>query len=167
MAHRTGSEKPVERLSKNLIHNYVLVLYKTVAVNIIKRHDEYLSNFFEFFGPAWEPTIENMKNNKALLGIPGIIGLNMGLDLQFIWAHYVHSCIDWLRPRNPLFPSHLGSEYEGGRYWSAKIDDISLRSPACNVPVVESHPTVRLAPIGLHTDGDTVQLSQTNKKDLL
>jgi hypothetical protein len=52
MAHRTGSEKPVERLSKNLIHNYVLVLYKTVAVNIIKRHDEYLSNFFEFFGPA-------------------------------------------------------------------------------------------------------------------
>ncbi len=33
----------------------------------------------------------------------------------------VHSCTHWLRPRNPPPPPALR-----GRYWSAKIDDISL-----------------------------------------
>jgi hypothetical protein len=40
----------------------------------------------------------------------------------------VHSCTHWLRPRNsppyPVFGLVLR-----GRYWSAKIDDISLKPP--------------------------------------
>jgi hypothetical protein len=37
----------------------------------------------------------------------------------------VHSCTHWLRPRNSLPPPALGLVLRG-RYWSAKIDDISL-----------------------------------------
>ncbi len=40
----------------------------------------------------------------------------------------VHSCTHWPRPRSPP-PTAFGLKYEG-RYWSAKIDDISLWSPA-------------------------------------
>ncbi len=39
----------------------------------------------------------------------------------------VHSCSHWLRPRNPPLPA-FGFIYEG-RYWSAKIDEISLKPP--------------------------------------
>ncbi len=37
----------------------------------------------------------------------------------------VHSTSHWLRPRNPSPPPAFGLIYEG-RYWSVKIDDISL-----------------------------------------
>ncbi len=37
----------------------------------------------------------------------------------------VHSCTHWLRPRNPSPPPAFGLVLRG-RYWSAKIDDISL-----------------------------------------
>ncbi len=36
----------------------------------------------------------------------------------------MHSCTHWLRPRNPSPP--FGLIYEG-RYWSTKIDDISMQ----------------------------------------
>ncbi len=51
----------------------------------------------------------------------------MELDLLSLFVLHVHSCTHWLRPRN-LPPPHLGS-YIRGRYWSAKIDVISLCSP--------------------------------------
>ena len=51
--------------------------------------------------------------------------LNMELDLhKFIWTH-VHSCTHWLRPRDPATPPLIWA-YTRERYWSAKIDDISL-----------------------------------------
>ncbi len=53
--------------------------------------------------------------------------LNMELDLQSLFGLHVHSCTHWPRPRNSPLP-HLGS-YKLGRYWSAKVDDISLWPP--------------------------------------
>jgi hypothetical protein len=50
--------------------------------------------------------------------------LNMELDLQSLFGLHVQSCTHWLRPRNPPAPpiwAHIR-----WRYWSAKIDDISL-----------------------------------------
>jgi hypothetical protein len=43
---------------------------------------------------------------------------------KFIWAH-VYSCTHWLRPPK-LPPSPRIRAHLRGRYWSAKIDDISL-----------------------------------------
>jgi hypothetical protein len=41
----------------------------------------------------------------------------------------VHNCSHWLRPRNPHPPPPaFGLIYEG-RYWSAKIEEISLKPP--------------------------------------
>jgi hypothetical protein len=40
----------------------------------------------------------------------------------------VHRCTHWLRPRNSLPPPAFGLVLRG-RYWSAKIDDISLWPP--------------------------------------
>ncbi len=51
--------------------------------------------------------------------------LNMELDLQSLFGLDVTWCSHWLRPRNPSPPLAFGLTYEG-RYWSAKIDDISL-----------------------------------------
>jgi hypothetical protein len=52
--------------------------------------------------------------------------LDMELDLQSFFVLHVHSCTQCLRPHNPPSP-HLGSYTSNeGRYWSAKIDDISL-----------------------------------------
>ncbi len=53
--------------------------------------------------------------------------LNIEVDLQSLssMSHDVHSCTHWLRPRNPLPSPRIGSRIRG-RYWSAKIDDISL-----------------------------------------
>ncbi len=54
----------------------------------------------------------------------------------------VHSCSLWLRPRNP--PSRIWSHIRG-HYWSAKIDDISLWSPAPkrgNVQLFQSYMTL-------------------------
>ncbi len=58
---------------------------------------------------------------------------NMELDLQSFFGLHVHSCTHWLRPRMqpsrpPPIPPHLDS-YTIGRYWLAKIDDISLWPP--------------------------------------
>jgi hypothetical protein len=50
--------------------------------------------------------------------------LNMELDLQSLFGLQVHSCSRWLRLRNPPPPSIWA--HIQGRYWSAKIDDISL-----------------------------------------
>jgi hypothetical protein len=53
----------------------------------------------------------------------------MELDLQSLFGLHVHLCTNWLRPRNPS-PSHRIWAHILGRYWSAKIDDISLRPPS-------------------------------------
>jgi hypothetical protein len=53
--------------------------------------------------------------------------LNMELYLQSLFGFYVHNCTHWLRPRNPPPPSPLRIWAQmRGRYWTAKIDDISL-----------------------------------------
>ncbi len=50
--------------------------------------------------------------------------LNMVLDLQSLFGLPLYSCTPWLRPRTPRLP--LIWAHIRGRYWSAKIDDISL-----------------------------------------
>ena len=52
--------------------------------------------------------------------------LNMELHLQSLFGLHVHSCTHWLRPRNSPPPSPTIWAHLWGRYWSAKIDDISL-----------------------------------------
>ncbi len=52
--------------------------------------------------------------------------LNMELDLQSLFGLHVHSCTHRLRPRIP--PPRIWARIPG-RYWSAKIDDISLWPP--------------------------------------
>jgi hypothetical protein len=49
------------------------------------------------------------------------------IKTQSLLGLIVHSCTHWLRPRSPPPPiwAHMR-----GRYWSAKIDDISLWHPA-------------------------------------
>jgi hypothetical protein len=57
----------------------------------------------------------------------------MDLDLQSLFGLHVHTCTHWLRPRNPPPPSPRIGTHIRGRYWSAKIDDIScdpLQPPA-------------------------------------
>jgi hypothetical protein len=51
--------------------------------------------------------------------------LNMELDIQSLFGLHVDSCTHWLRPRNPTPTLHIWVHIRG-RYWSAKIDDISL-----------------------------------------
>jgi len=48
--------------------------------------------------------------------------LNMELHLQSLFELHVHNCTHWLRPRNSIW-AHI---HVRGRYWSAKIDDISM-----------------------------------------
>ncbi len=51
--------------------------------------------------------------------------VKMELDLQSLCGLYVYGCTHWLRPRNsPRIWAH-----RRGRYWSAKIDDISYLPP--------------------------------------
>jgi hypothetical protein len=52
--------------------------------------------------------------------------LNMELDLQSLFSLYKHSCTHWLGPHNPSAPSRRMWAHIRGRYWSVKIDDISL-----------------------------------------
>jgi hypothetical protein len=69
--------------------------------------------------------------SNSVLGNPALHRsghrLHMDLDLQSLFGLHVRSCINWQRPRNnpPPPTPHLGS-YTRGRYWSAKIGDISL-----------------------------------------
>jgi hypothetical protein len=59
----------------------------------------------------------------------------MELDLQSLFGLHVHSYTYWLRPRNPPpLPIHIQ-----GRYWSAKIDDISLCPPRMDGGVKKAH----------------------------
>jgi hypothetical protein len=59
------------------------------------------------------------------------VGRNISLvkygvrSLKFIWAP-VYSCTHWLGPRNSSPPPPRIWAHLRGRYWSAKIDDISL-----------------------------------------
>jgi hypothetical protein len=55
--------------------------------------------------------------------------LDMELDLQNLFGLHVYSCTQWLRPRNLTPPSHRIRAHRRGRYWSAKIDDISFVTP--------------------------------------
>ena len=48
----------------------------------------------------------------------------MELDLQSLFGLHVHSCTPWLTPRNSPSPPCIWAQIRG-RYWSAKIDDIS------------------------------------------
>jgi hypothetical protein len=50
---------------------------------------------------------------------------NMEVDLQSLFGLNVHTCTHWLRPRCSPPPPAFGLVLRG-RYWSAKIDDISL-----------------------------------------
>ncbi len=52
--------------------------------------------------------------------------LNMDLKLQSLCGLHVHCRTHWLRPRTP--PPSIWAHIRG-RYWSAKIDDISLCDP--------------------------------------
>jgi hypothetical protein len=54
--------------------------------------------------------------------------LNMELDLQSLFGLQVHSCTHWLRHRNPPPPPAIWY-LKRGRYWLAKIDDISFVTP--------------------------------------
>ncbi len=54
----------------------------------------------------------------------------MELDLQSLFGLHVHSCTHRLRPLSSPTPS-FGLI---GRYWSAKIDDISLWPPGRKLP---------------------------------
>ncbi len=46
--------------------------------------------------------------------------LNMKLNLQSLFGHHVYSCTHWPRP-----PPRIWAQIRG-RYWSAKINDVSL-----------------------------------------
>ncbi len=60
----------------------------------------------------------------------------MELDLQSLFGLHVHSCTHWLRPRNSPPPSPRIWAHIRRRYWSAKIDDISLQPPGFKVHFV-------------------------------
>ncbi len=47
--------------------------------------------------------------------------LNIEVDLQSLFGLLCIQLYSWLRPRNSPLPPHIR-----GRYWSAKVDDISL-----------------------------------------
>ncbi len=59
----------------------------------------------------------------------------MALNLQSLFGLHVHSCTHWLRPRNltttPIWAHILG------RYWPAKIDDISFFVTPCMLYTVQ------------------------------
>jgi hypothetical protein len=43
--------------------------------------------------------------------VPNTHRLNMVLDLQSVFWLHVHSCTDWLRPRNPRIWARIGGPY--------------------------------------------------------
>ncbi len=82
--------------------------------------------------------------------------VNMELDLQSLFGHHMSSCTHWLRSCNPPPPppptiwAHVR-----GRYWSAKIDDISLWLPGVQTytrPATRyANPTCCIKSITLYT----------------
>jgi hypothetical protein len=74
----------------------------------------------------------------------------MELDLHSLFGLQVHSCTHLLGPRNPHPPGNWA--HIRGRYWSAKIEDISLWRPAILLS-------------GSQCSG-TVKVSKTNSCDL-
>ncbi len=69
---------------------------------------------------------ERVRTDPVILVLPEH-RLNMELGLQRLFGLHVHSCTHWLRPRNPP-PPRISAPIRG-RYWSTKIDDISLWPP--------------------------------------
>jgi hypothetical protein len=61
------------------------------------------------------------------MDLPPNYRLNMELDLQSLFGLHVHSCTHWLRHRTPPHPPRIWAHIRE-RYWSAKIDDISVTS---------------------------------------
>jgi hypothetical protein len=53
----------------------------------------------------------------------------MELDLQSLFGLHVHSCTHYLILQLPPSPLPRIWAHIRGRYWSAKIDDISLKPP--------------------------------------
>jgi hypothetical protein len=52
--------------------------------------------------------------------------LNMELDPRRLFGLHVYSCTHWLRPRDSPPPHPRIWAQIRGRYWSAKVGDISL-----------------------------------------
>jgi hypothetical protein len=80
----------------------------------------------------------NPAQRSSRTGPPSLhnIGWNHRLKMEVVYlgsmSRDVHSCTPWLRPRNPFPPSpRIGTRIRG-RYWSAKIDDISLEPHGWN-----------------------------------
>jgi hypothetical protein len=77
------------------------------------------------------PTPQKNMHLHCILGHSYYHRLNMKLDLQNLFGLHVHSFTHWLRPPTPRIWAHIR-----GRYWSAKIDDISLHRQLILVPSV-------------------------------
>ncbi len=69
------------------------------------------------------------------MALPYCHRLNMESDLQSLLGSSVYSGSHWAKPRNSSPPPRIWAHI-GGRYWSAKIDNISLWPPAycCRSP---------------------------------
>jgi hypothetical protein len=57
------------------------------------------------------------------------IGWSYLVDLQSLFGLHVHSCTHWLRPCDTPAPFRIWAHIRV-RFWSAKIDDISVWPPA-------------------------------------
>ncbi len=78
---------------------------------------------------CFDKTYSSAKNTAEVIEIYYTHRLNMELDLQSLLgstSRDVHSCSHWL---SPAIPSPAFKFIYEGRYWSAKIDDISLKPP--------------------------------------
>ncbi len=72
-------------------------------------------------------TLSNLRNTRY--EVPQVkLYLNMELDRQSLFGLHVYGCTHWLRPLKQTPTCRIWAHIRG-RYWSAKIDDISLRSP--------------------------------------
>jgi hypothetical protein len=75
-----------------------------------------------YTGPAEDPQVGTILHSSIFLS--NSHRLNMESDFQSLFGIHVQcSCTNWLRPRNPPPPRNWA--HLRGRYWSAKIDDIS------------------------------------------
>ncbi len=84
---------------------------------------------------------------------------NMELDLKSLFGLLVHSCAHWLRPPQSTLPSPRIWAHIRGRYWSVKIDDISLWPPALN-PLAKENGRVAWNKSFLHFSFDEIDTKQ-------
>jgi hypothetical protein len=78
--------------------------------------------------PPQKDTQDNLRT-CSMISMP--YRLTMEVDLQSLlgsMSRDLHICTHWLRARNSSPPPAFGLVLRG-RYWSAKIDDISLNPP--------------------------------------